>query len=849
MTPTLNLHLLGPWQAELNGKPLPALPTRHARALLARLALAHPCPMPRGQLVVDLFSDKVPDGASQHLRTTLFYLRRVLGVYLGSTREDVSLHAALHIHHDVGQFEAAAQGLTEAALGTAMRLYRGPFLDNTAEGWGACESRRLQRLYVDVLRRAVAVAHAEGRPETARDAAQRWASQEPWEEQAHVALISALLAGGDRGGAEAKIAQARAQLRASTTPSPGAAFEALVREIARLPATIQTTSQALRSHPNEPRIAEQPVFVERGADASKRMEHNAGTGAALEALAEALATGGQALRDGRLTDVARALEVAERAAAIFDLAPNDPRRWPLLLLKESYQATAERGATWSETLTALAALATANRRGDWQVEALTRQGRAQRERGQPPAAEASLRRAGILAMEAGSPVAEAIARYNLAAVLDDRGAVEEALAESEIAVRASLQAQDEELHVRTQGTLAYMQMRSGRVAEAETLLTTLLDSPTVALRPALHARLARQLGIAHMAARHYEAGLALLRESVRRAQVANDMQGMLICQTSLCYELTNFGLYQESLPLAIATIGVARQLGARTQESALLNLLARAYYQSGDGTAARARADESATIAEALQLPEYAAESLNMITILALVAGRLEEAITTITRAEQLLAGRGTTMLTVHHTAARVWLAAGQHPRARERACASIRHAVDQGLAAIAAIDVLWEAAEVIAILDGPRAADPVRQRAYARLLDDTSRLVAPSMRRAFLSATKAHRAAAAWNGTGPQRLVWLPLPNAPTGRPLYPDEQVPVVWTLHDPDDPWATIARRRRQLQRLTSEAIAQGAVATVQALAGALEVSTRTVLRDLQALAVLGDVLLTRGNPQNR
>src|SRR3712207_3113593 len=112
---TISLTLLGPWRALLNGAvlpplptrhtrvlcarlalahplpvrgpgrplqteaPLPPLPTRHTRVLCARLALAHPLPVTRGELRADLFPDLDAEAAAQHLRTTLYYLRRALG--------------------------------------------------------------------------------------------------------------------------------------------------------------------------------------------------------------------------------------------------------------------------------------------------------------------------------------------------------------------------------------------------------------------------------------------------------------------------------------------------------------------------------------------------------------------------------------------------------------------------------------------------------------------------------------------------------------------------------------------------------------------------------------------------
>jgi biotin operon repressor len=91
--------------------------------------------------------------------------------------------------------------------------------------------------------------------------------------------------------------------------------------------------------------------------------------------------------------------------------------------------------------------------------------------------------------------------------------------------------------------------------------------------------------------------------------------------------------------------------------------------------------------------------------------------------------------------------------------------------------------------------------------------------------------------------MVQLPLHDASTGRPLYADELMPVVWTIDALDDPRAATERRSRQIQRLAAEALEQGAVATVTALAEALGVTARTIKRDLQSIRRSGGDVTTR------
>ncbi|MEM7530569.1 MAG: AAA family ATPase [Chloroflexota bacterium] len=97
---------------------------------------------------------------------------------------------------------------------------------------------------------------------------------------------------------------------------------------------------------------------------------------------------------------------------------------------------------------------------------------------------------------------------------------------------------------------------------------------------------------------------------------------------------------------------------------------------------------------------------------------------------------------------------------------------------------------------------------------------------------------------------VLLAKESAPSfGRPLRPDELVAVVWTLCHPDDEIIGLIQGKRRLRhyrliRLVTEAQTQKAVPTVAQLAAALDVSNKTIHRDLQQLRKEDIVLITRG-----
>jgi DNA-binding SARP family transcriptional activator len=97
------------------------------------------------------------------------------------------------------------------------------------------------------------------------------------------------------------------------------------------------------------------------------------------------------------------------------------------------------------------------------------------------------------------------------------------------------------------------------------------------------------------------------------------------------------------------------------------------------------------------------------------------------------------------------------------------------------------------------------------------------------------------------QLSVRLPLVVAPTGRPLRDDEWVDVVWNIaavEDENIPGKT-ARRQHRLLRLLREAEEQNAAPRVTDLARALDVSPKTIKRDLAALRAAGHHARTRGS----
>ena len=98
---------------------------------------------------------------------------------------------------------------------------------------------------------------------------------------------------------------------------------------------------------------------------------------------------------------------------------------------------------------------------------------------------------------------------------------------------------------------------------------------------------------------------------------------------------------------------------------------------------------------------------------------------------------------------------------------------------------------------------------------------------------------------------VILARRTAKPGRALQETSTMEVIWTVDSGAEDRQVLRRHGREalrqvrIQRLLTEALSQGAVATQEDLAHALQVSVRTIKRDCAELGAQGVYLPTRGN----
>lgn len=129
----------------------------------------------------------------------------------------------------------------------------------------------------------------------------------------------------------------------------------------------------------------------------------------------------------------------------------------------------------------------------------------------------------------------------------------------------------------------------------------------------------------------------------------------------------------------------------------------------------------------------------------------------------------------------------------------------------------------------------------------------APKIAQAIVSEAQACLQGAAGPLRAGQMRVVLLKSKAAHGQSLSQSPKVEVVWTIDGGVEDQEVLAQhglaalRQVRIQRLLEEAVSQGAVASQEDLARALQVSTRTIKRDCANLQARGEYLPTRGQLQ--
>ena len=178
------------------------------RSLFAYLLINREHPSDRRQLAFLFWSRGTESAARRNLRQYLHRLRQVFegldfdGDLILTTGNTVQMNPALDIWLDVDAFRFLTRNDASAEeLQQGVDLYRGDLLADLYEDWCDDQRRELRQRFLQSLERLSEKLQEEYRPEDALDVTRKWIAAEPYEEAAHLRLMSLYVEVGKRNQA------------------------------------------------------------------------------------------------------------------------------------------------------------------------------------------------------------------------------------------------------------------------------------------------------------------------------------------------------------------------------------------------------------------------------------------------------------------------------------------------------------------------------------------------------------------------------------------------------------------------------------------------------------------------
>lgn len=210
--PSVRVRLLGGFDVEVDGRPIPssAWRLRKASELVRVLCVSPRHRLHREQLIDQLWPDRPPDAALNNLHQAIHVARSALG-----SNEDAA-HSLLVLRDgyltlcpngdlwtDIEAFDRAVRGAGStsslATLNEARELYRGePLPDDRYAEWAVGPRETLTQDYLSLLTRIAELEERDGRWDAAIDCVRKILDLEPMDEAAHRSLMRLYAIGGRR---------------------------------------------------------------------------------------------------------------------------------------------------------------------------------------------------------------------------------------------------------------------------------------------------------------------------------------------------------------------------------------------------------------------------------------------------------------------------------------------------------------------------------------------------------------------------------------------------------------------------------------------------------------------------
>lgn len=216
------LRTLGTFELRIDNRPVPALPTHKARALVAFLVSNRGLDIARERLLELLWGDYESERAREGLRTALSSVRHAVRI-VHEAADDLLLADKSIVRwvaptdFDVSRFDELARSTALSDKRLAVSMYAGDFLEGSYEEWVVRERDRISGLYEAVLADLVTQAQDV-------DAARILLTRNPFHEEAYGALIDMQVRANRPSAAAELVEQYRAAMR-EIHAEPSAEFQ------------------------------------------------------------------------------------------------------------------------------------------------------------------------------------------------------------------------------------------------------------------------------------------------------------------------------------------------------------------------------------------------------------------------------------------------------------------------------------------------------------------------------------------------------------------------------------------------------------------------------------------------
>ena len=358
------------------------------------------------------------------------------------------------------------------------------------------------------------------------------------------------------------------------------------------------------------------------------------------------------------------------------------------------------------------------------------------------------------------------------------------------------------------------------------------------------------LGVLADGAGDYQAARDYYEQCLGIYKEINYRQGEAWVLGNLGYLFDLCGDYKKSRAYYEAALAAAREIGDRQSEAANLADMALFLYHSGDHVTARQYSREALSIAQELGDRFVEGHALHNLGHSLAALDESDAALRAYEQAVVLRCGAEEHSLAMESRAgiARVALMKGDITAALAQVERILAQLKDDGLEGLyEPLRVYFTCYQVLRAA-GKARADEILDMIWHQLQERGASIRDEDLSRSFMENVVIHREIdAAYHQIQDALTIRLPRVDMPTGRPLTDDETIEVTWTVAAPEDDEiiGKANRRRHRIRRLLREASEQGAEATVNDLAQALDVSARTIKRDLAALRAAGHEITTRGS----